>query len=105
AVEEITRQCRLVRARPGAHSLDKRRKIAAEQQPVAAGMIIGEARADEIAVQQDAPRLRVEQRQRETAVEVIDGERTLFEVVGADRFRDPFYVERVGRADRPRVTA
>ena len=95
-IEKVARQCGTVRLRRNAGNVDEIGQVAAEEQAIAADVIVGETGADKVAIEQHAPRLRIEQGQRETAVEAVDGERAVFEVLAANLFSDAFQIEWAG---------
>ena len=64
------------------------------------GVVVGEAGADEVAVEQHAPGLAVQQGERETAVEAVHGQVAVFEVVAAQLLGDGLEVERARLARR-----
>ncbi|MBI1914229.1 MAG: hypothetical protein HYS12_05760 [Planctomycetes bacterium] len=97
AVDEERRQVVLVGLRRLARRLDQGSQVGAEQQSPAPLMVIGEAGADEVAVEQQSPGLAVEQGNREAAFEPFEGKLPLCEVEFVQLIGEQIQIARVTR--------
>ena len=105
AVEEVRRQRQQVFARRDACCFDQGGEVGPEAEAIAAGVIVGEARADEVAVDKRAPSLAVEKGEGEAALQIVHGHLVVFEILAAHFLSDSFEIERCRVVRGPGVAA